>query len=109
MRAYQVSGSIEDDYVVFIAETAKEAKSMSAGHDVVWDCDYIDVRVKWMKGKDVSGLAKGEVDLLEGLKRYMYYFVYGVACPYCGHDECNNRIYLGFCDACMNRSDTVET
>ena len=109
MRAYQITESdCGESSVVFIAETAKEAKKMSVGHDVIADCDYIDIRVTWLKGKDVSGLAKGEVDILEGLKRGMYYFVYGFACPHCGCDEYDNRIYVDFCDACMDESDAEE-
>ena len=103
MRAYLITEPSGEDCVVFIAETAKEAKKMSFGHDVVAECDYIDIRVRWQKGKDVSGLAKGEVDLLEGLKRGMYTFVYGVACPHCGHDEYANKIYADFCDKCEGK------
>lgn len=109
MRAYLINGD-DDDYgcVVFVAETAQDAKRLAVGHDVLANCEYIDIRVNWCKDVDVSGLPEGEIDIFEGLKRGAYEYVYGVPCPKCGADEPELRIYKEFCERCESGADIGE-
>ena len=86
--------------VVFIADTAKEAKAMGVGHDAVADCDFIDIRVKWLRNIDITGLEKGEIGLKEGIIRGAYYWVTGIPCPHCGDDSPELMIYQEWCEIC---------
>ena len=108
MRAYMISDGEQEGCVVFVADTAKEARNMAVGHDMIMDCDFIDIRVRWCRDVDVSGLDKGEIPVLEGLYRGAYLYVFGLPCPHCGADEPDLKIYKEYCDRCEPGADIDE-
>lgn len=107
MRAYFVQGRDCDYGVAIIAETAKSARNLAIGHDALLDVDFIDIEVRWKRGTDVTGLPRGEVECLEGLRRGLYGWIMG-ECPNCRKDaeqiECAKGAYS--CESC--RSDAKE-
>lgn len=85
LRAYFVTAEGNDFGIGIIAETAKEAKNLAFGSDVLYENEFIDLRVKWKRNVNAGGLPKGEVNLYEGLKRGIYDFGIG-DCPTCEKD-----------------------
>ena len=84
MRAYYVRDMyVDEGGVGIVADTAQEAKTLAFGHDELQEAEWIDLRVKWKKNVNTTGLPKGEIDLLEGLLRGLYGCVYGLLCPVC--------------------------
>ena len=90
MRAYTV---VTDDYEGFIlaiaADTAKEARLIAYNSG---DCDipWIEIKTEWHKGVDVTGIQKGVIPLIEGLKLGLYGWA-ETDCPKCEELE---RIFL---------------
>ncbi len=68
-----------------VAENTKEAKNIIREKGTI-DGEFIDLRVKWIKGANIEGLDKGLVGLEEGLKRGMYYEIWDYECSVC-HEE----------------------
>ncbi len=95
MRAYYVNTEWSEGGVAYVADTAQEAKSLAFGHECFENDEWIDLRVKWKRGVDVSGLPKGEVEQIVGLQRGFYMWIYGEPCPVCdeGGDEGNPLVY----------------
>jgi len=100
MRAYSLRACCGDGHVVYVADTAREAKVLGFGNDNLYEYDWIDIRVNWRRDVDVTGLPKGEIDLMEGLKRGAYSYIFGIPCPMCGKDTWDNHIFIGHCDYC---------
>jgi len=71
-----------DGCEIWIAHSLKEAKKW-AYISFNYDCDFIEVRVKWMRGIDVSDLACGFMSELTGVERGAYSWVYE-HCSECG-------------------------
>ena len=108
MRAYITTDLAEEYAVAFVADTAREARNMAIGHDVLSDLDFVDIRIKWLKGIDIAGLPKGEIGVMEGLKRGAYAYIFGLPCPHCGADEPDLKIYPEFCERCESGADISE-
>ena len=91
MRAYHVTPhpDREEGFAV-IAPTAKRAKYIGFLRfcDHLDDADYIDVRVRWLRNADLSGLSPGVVDdqleITEALHRGLYGCAEYTDCPACG-------------------------
>ena len=68
--------------VIYIVHSFKEAKKWAVA-EFYGECEFIDVRVKWLKHVDVSDLPYGDMDCKEGLKRGAYTWILD-DCPVCG-------------------------
>lgn len=83
MRVYTV---ITDEYEGFIlaiaADSAKEAR-LIAYHNIDCDLPWIEIKPKWQKGIDVTGLEKGRIPLKQGVKLGLYGWIED-ECPKCG-------------------------
>lgn len=91
-RAYKIT--IDDEpYCEFaIAETAKEAKVM-AWNRSDWIQDqaidgFTDLRVKWRRKANITGLSKGLIEPnLEAMRRNFFVWCNGPDCPVCGRKD----------------------
>ena len=114
MRAYYVTTEYSEGGVGIIADSAKEAKAIAFGHECFGDdAEWIDLRVKWKRNVNVTGLPKGEIDLMEGLLRGLYGYIYGAgSCPVCedGCDYGNPLVYdsgIVRCQACEEKAEIL--
>ena len=83
MRAYYVYLDCGEGGIGIVAGTAREAKTLAFGNENLMDAEWIEIRVKWKRNVSVTGLPKGEIDLMEGLTRGLYGWIYGETCPVC--------------------------
>lgn len=74
-----------------VAISAKEAKKI-AFYIGEFDCDWIDVRVTWMKEANIMDLPIGIVGEMLGLRRGIYSWIEGGECDIC-HDVCHVNYY----------------
>lgn len=84
-RAYYVEYDEEEGRgYAFVAHNAKEAKKMafSEAQNEGWDVEWINLRPIWNKKAKVNDLSYGRMEDLEGLKRGVYSWIWGV-CPNC--------------------------
>lgn len=93
LRAYRVSPDENEAMCdIAIAETAKEAKKM-AWNQSDWIQDqaidgYTDLKVKWLRNANITGLSKGLVTPdIESLRRNMFSWIEYLECPVCGKKD----------------------
>lgn len=90
--------------VTVVATSSKEAKRIG-WNELACDCEeYIDLRVRWIKDADVSGLQLGIVtDVADGLRRGLYAWSEDIECDICG---VTTHVYgeegVVICSACQN-------
>ena len=81
MRAYNVvTDEYEGHIVSIVADSSKEAR-LIAYNSGECDLPWIEIKPKWNKNIDVSGLQKGVVPPIDGLKVGLYGWI---------EDECPN-------------------
>lgn len=113
-RAYFVREKDAETGIAVIASNSKEAKRIGMRHDCCMDCDFIDIRVKWMKSVDASYLSIGMIDdTIQGLKLGIYSYVDEEECPKCGMDGFltnvgNGEIMCSICEEKLNKKDINE-
>jgi len=84
LRAYFVQEFDEPEGLAVIAETVREAKQI-AYPSGDFSCEWIDMRVRWMRNANIDGLEKGIIrDCLDALRREIYAFIEA------GHYPCDN-------------------
>ncbi len=100
----------EYDYNVFIVcNSSKEAKGISFRElrDYGSDCEYIDVRVKWIKEGNIEGLPFGVCDEAEELIRRNIFqrLPEGGRCDRCNQFDIPVEHYKGecLCIECIDR------
>jgi len=103
MRAYTVSDSEHETNIAVIAPDAKTAKKYGASE--LFDCDWIDLRVRCAVGVNVSGLKEGVFgDLRKALRIGIFKCIEGEYCDICGHEGIvrmlNDQIV---CSGCFER------
>ena len=109
MRAYTVTVDEDEGTVLgIVSDTAKEARIIAFNTGDI-DRPWIEVKAEWHKNVDVSGLEKGIVPLIEGVKRGIYGWA-ETQCPKCGN---NSRIFLQkdgsvTCMKCLEDSAIIE-
>ncbi|MEN6293135.1 MAG: hypothetical protein ABFD07_14130 [Methanobacterium sp.] len=87
LRAYFVHDKDEAEGQAVIAETAREAKNIVYYSKNFISSEFTDLRVRWLRGVNITGLEKGMVtDDIDALKRGMYSEVEGV-CEACKANE----------------------
>lgn len=85
LRAYIVQEFDDPEGLAVIAETAKEAKKLAFGTGD-FPCEWIELRVQWIREANVEGLQKGVMsDCLDALRRGIFSFVEDHPCDKCGH------------------------
>lgn len=85
MRAYIVSDSEHETNIAVIAPDSLTAKKYGASE--LFDCDWIDLRVRSAVGANVSGLKEGVFeDLREALRIGIFHCIEGEYCDICGHE-----------------------
>ncbi len=83
MRLYSVTDD-DDECVLVIANNAKEARGVGLAE---LDCEFIDIRVRWIKNADVKNIEAGLYkDDYKALKNGWYSCIYD-DCPICGKNE----------------------
>ena len=105
--------------VAVVATSSKEAKRVG-WDELACECEeYIDLRVRWIKDANVSGLPLGIVtDSAEGLRRGLYAWSEDVECDVCGVSTnvygeegvvicgaCQNECFLGYHREALRRSN----
>ena len=84
MRLYIVT-DFDEECVLITANNAKEAKKIGI-HELL-DCEFIDIRVRWIKNADVKNCKVGVYkDIYKALKNGWYSCIYD-DCPVCGKNE----------------------
>jgi len=101
LRAYFVHDQDEAEGQAVIAETAREAKNIAYYSKNFISSEFTDLRVRWLRGANITGLEKGIVkDDIDALKRGMYSDVEGVR-EVCGNNgflsEINGKAVCGDC------------
>ena len=92
LRAYFWQCHTDDETgIVIIAGSVKEAKVLgtaewgrTVGHEPDW---FINQCCKWQRNANITGLSKGFVNELEGLRRGLYGWVEDGACDVCSNDR----------------------
>lgn len=85
-RGYFVHIVGEDIGIIVIGPSAKYAKRHAFVCELSQHCDWIEVRVIWCKGIDVSDLPMGVLkDEMLGLRRGLYAWLEDGVCDVCGH------------------------
>jgi len=83
MRLYSVTDD-DDGCVLVVANNAKEARGVGLAE---LDCEFIDIRVRWIKNADVKNIEAGLYkDDYKALKNGWYSCIYDT-CPICGARE----------------------
>lgn len=101
MRIYTVVTDEYEGWIIAIAaETAKEAR-LIAYHNERCELLWLDIKPEWRKQFDATGLEKGVVSDVEGLKRGLYGWV-EMDCPKCGEfHKCHlQKDGIISCDEC---------
>lgn len=112
LRCYMLSDDDDGAGYAIVAPTAKAAKQLGRMSrecsDLNW-CEWIEVRVKWLRHVDVSGLEAGHVlGPIEGLEREAYAYAYG-QCPVCGTENVELSMDgVVACPACHKTMDLEE-
>lgn len=103
-------GSYDADHdlgsAIIIASSAKEAKKLAMSYFCDEGPEWIDIRIKWMKGVDINGLPDGiNTDFVELMKREIISSCWGFPCPICGLGDCTIDILNGVvgCDDCLDK------
>ena len=113
MRGYYVKAHQDCDYgLAIVADNAREAKTVGFyALGELGDLEYTDVRVKWQRDSDVSGLVPGVVnDEFDALKRGLYGCLMYSTCPSCGAEmtDVEHDGHRFFCDACRHAAETED-
>lgn len=83
LRGYVVYVEDEDNIAV-VAETSREAKKLALNH--LWYDEYTEIKVRWLKDANISGLEKGVIrSNIDGLKRGFYIYI-EEKCTICKND-----------------------
>jgi len=103
-RGYFVS-EIDEDGVGVVATSGREAKKIAYHQELYLYCDWIDMRVRWVKDAEVADLPIGIIrDGKLGLKRGLFSCIEDEPCDMCGN---NNLLTLingkALCDACAEK------
>jgi len=70
-----------------VATSAREAKKIAATISEL-DCEFIDIRVRWIRDAKVDDLPVGYFDNeIEGLRRGMFDYLENDICDECGKDD----------------------
>ena len=70
-----------------VATSAREAKGIAATITDL-DCDYVDIRVRWVRDARVDGLPIGHLeDLKEALRREFFGYLEDGICERCGKED----------------------
>lgn len=87
MRAYFVFDREEDKGDIVIAENNREAKRISIKYSEYFnfhDIPFTDMRVRWLRNADITGLEKGiQDDTLELMRRRIVAYQEDEECPIC--------------------------
>lgn len=84
-RGYYVNEIEEFDGIGVVATSVKEAKKIAFDNELT--CDWIDMRVRWIKDADVNDLPVGIInDYKLGLKHGLFNYIEGT-CDICGRDD----------------------
>jgi hypothetical protein len=90
LRSYTVEIDEWEDFVLgIVADTSNEARKIAYESG---ECDrpWIEIKAIWVKHADVTGIEKGVIPLMEGVKRGIYGWA-ETKCLNCGNDS---RIFL---------------
>lgn len=83
LRAYFVQSRWEATGQAIIAHTAREARSYFDCSDN--DCEFTDIRSKWIRDANIEGLDIGVVkDDTDAVRRKMYSYIENGKCDICG-------------------------
>jgi len=102
MRIYFVYADDDEYGVAVAANSLREAKRIAYGSGNI-DADWIDLRVRWVREGDVSGIEESRIlNSKEGLERKGYAFL-EADCK-CGHPYCH-QVVDGemMCDDCYGK------
>jgi hypothetical protein len=109
LRAYfaQDAGEEEIGFAV-IAHNSREAKKIAYNSGEL-NCDYIDLRIRWLRNVNVEGLKKGMMaDDVEALRRGMYSFVESDECDECGEVGTLQELHgKALCEDCYEKAEAV--
>ena len=86
LRVYKVYEVDETAGFAVVAHSAKEAKKLGYYSGQLLS-DWVDLRVNWLKGADVTGLTCGVMDTEEAVKRGIFDYAVNVTCDICGKDR----------------------
>lgn len=101
LRAYFVQEYDDPEGIAVIAETAKDAKKI-AYNTGDFPCEWIELRVQWLRNANIEGLEKGVVEAnTDTLRRGLYGVIYGHPCDICGNvcrlQELNGKAVCWHC------------
>lgn len=86
-RGYIVNEVDEFECSAIVATSVREVKKIVYAEGD-FQCDWIDLRIRWIKDADVSNLPIGVLrDGKEGLKRGFYSYIEYETCDVCGADD----------------------
>lgn len=109
-RGYYVCGYDEEWGVAVVAESISQAKTLAYQHRYFPDDDWIEIKARWVREADISGLSIGIVEPLgDALQRGFYQTIEGI-CEGCGFEE-PLELYNGsaLCVACiLERGGSIE-
>jgi len=87
-KGYVVQEEEAEYCVAVVAYSSKEAKKIAIHDETFEDTEYIDIKVKWKQGIDVSNLKIGIIeDCLLALKLGFYGYVEYETCPNCKTED----------------------
>jgi len=113
-RVYFITPSQDEEFgVAVIGKSVKQVKKDH--HNNIFDCEYIDMRVKWLKHiskKIIEDIPYGEIELRLALKIGAYYWIEDY-CDNCGKSETmdsdsivRNKI---LCDKCLKKEKDLNS
>ena len=110
MRAYYVSDEDNENAIAVVADNSREAKKLGWSSIRECGCEYVDMRVHWLKKANMSNLKKGVLKShLDALKRGFFDYIKYEDCPKCKTK--NTTVYYdngelgGFsCDECEDEN-----
>ncbi len=117
MRMYNAwERGFEAEYTVpVIAESSKEAKLIAFKEirEMGGDSEFIDIRVRWMKGVNIDGLSSGVCDDgVELIRRGIFtHMSEGETCDKCHDEDCSVHSHKGkaLCIECLEVENTEHT
>ena len=101
-RGYFVYVKEESEGIGVVATSAKEAKNIVFASGELECCDWVDIRVRWIREAEVDTIPMGIVlNMHEGLLCGIYGYIEGFKCDECGVvtvlELCNGKALCGEC------------